>query len=276
MNLIGLIKSKTREKILRFFFSNQEKRYYLRELERILSFSVGNIRRELIFLEKLGLFKREKIGNLIYYSLDKKSSFFEVVENIISKTANKKRDKEFKIEFEKGKNTNLIVIKKDYLDLLFSKMSELENILKNLSQKKSEVEDFLNLGIVINDRKEVLLVRRLKQEKGKNGSVLTWSFPGGKQRINESRSECVIRGVLAETGYKVKSIKEISFRFHPQYPVFIVYHFCRLVSQKPVAKPVYSYEISEIGEIRWVKPKEIKKLITTNLDLKVAKNLGLK
>ena len=83
MKLIGLIKSKTREKILRFFFSNKEKKYYLRELERILKLPIGNIRRELISLEKLGLFKHEKIGNLVYYSLNEKSSFFGVVEDIL-------------------------------------------------------------------------------------------------------------------------------------------------------------------------------------------------
>jgi predicted transcriptional regulator with HTH domain len=60
MKLIGLIKSKTRKKILRFLFAEKEKKYYLRELERILELPVGNIRRELVSLEKLGFFKREK------------------------------------------------------------------------------------------------------------------------------------------------------------------------------------------------------------------------
>jgi ADP-ribose pyrophosphatase YjhB (NUDIX family) len=140
--------------------------------------------------------------------------------------------------------------------------------------KKSikKTEDFLNMGVVINDRKEVLLIKRVVQEKGKGGAVLTWAFPGGVQQPGESKSECVEREILEETGYKVKSIKEISSRTHPQFPVFIVYHLCRLLSPKPVAKPKEPYEIAEI---RWVKPRKIKKLFTTDLDPKVSHKLDL-
>ena len=35
-----------------------------------------------------------------------------------------------------------------------------------------EAEDFLNLGIVINSKKQVLMIRRVKLEKGDDGSVL--------------------------------------------------------------------------------------------------------
>ncbi|MCP6719373.1 MAG: NUDIX hydrolase [Patescibacteria group bacterium] len=138
--------------------------------------------------------------------------------------------------------------------------------------EKKEVESFLNLGIVTNDNGEVLLIRRVQREKGIDGSVLTWAFPGGKQRLNESRNECVIREILDETGYKVESIKIISLGFHPQFPVFIVYHLCRLVSPKPVAEPK---EPHEIAEIKWVKIREIKKLFTTNLNPEVSHELGL-
>lgn len=107
---------------------------------------------------------------------------------------------------------------------------------------------------------------------GKDGSVLTWVFPGGKQRLNESWSECVKREILAETGYDVYSIKQISLRYHPQFPVAIVYHLYKLASAKPIAKPS---EPHEVAEIKWVKIKEIKELITTDLDSDVARELGL-
>ena len=138
--------------------------------------------------------------------------------------------------------------------------------------KKSEVEDFLNLGVVLNDKKEVLLIRRVKEEKGRGRAVLSWAFPGGKQQPNETPKECVEREVMDETGYKVESIKEISSRAHPQFPVFIIYHLCRLVEPKPVRKP---RELCEIAEIKWVKIKEIKKSFTSDLDPKVAKELVL-
>ena len=64
MKLIGLIKSKTREKILKFFFTRKDKKYYLRELEKCLKLPIGNIGRELISLEKIGLFKKEKVKDI--------------------------------------------------------------------------------------------------------------------------------------------------------------------------------------------------------------------
>jgi len=102
MDLFKLTKSKTREKILQFFFLDIHKRYYLRELEKILNISVGNIRRELLSLEKTGLFKREKMGNQVYYFLNKDSALFEDFKNIISKTIGVERL--FKKELRKIKS----------------------------------------------------------------------------------------------------------------------------------------------------------------------------
>ena len=135
-----------------------------------------------------------------------------------------------------------------------------------------ESKKFINLGVVINERGEVLMIRRAQLEKGKDGSALTWAFPGGKQRFKETREECVKREVLAETGYDTQSIKQIALDFHRQFPVMIVYHLCKLSSPEPVSDPS---EPHEVAEIRWVKPAEIKSLITTILNPKVAAELGI-
>lgn len=137
---------------------------------------------------------------------------------------------------------------------------------------KKEAKDFINLGVVVNDKDEVLMIRRVRKESGKEGAILEWAFPGGKQRFSETRTECVKREILDETGYDVESVREISLRIHPQILVFIVYHLCRLKSEKPIAKPKESYEIAEI---KWIKKQDIKNLITTNLDEKVSQELGL-
>jgi predicted transcriptional regulator with HTH domain len=48
---LGLTKSKLRRELLRLYFTNPDKEYYLRELERMINFPVGNIRREFLKLE---------------------------------------------------------------------------------------------------------------------------------------------------------------------------------------------------------------------------------
>lgn len=86
MDIFRITKSKTRRAILQFYFYNPEKKYYLRELERILNFPVQNIRRELLELEKSGIFKREKLGKQVYYFLNKNFPIFSELKKIISKT----------------------------------------------------------------------------------------------------------------------------------------------------------------------------------------------
>lgn len=86
INLPNLNQSKERQKILKLYFSNLQKRYYLRQLEKLLNISVGNIRRELLKLEKTGIFVSEKEGNLSYYSLNQQYPLFKELKSIIFKT----------------------------------------------------------------------------------------------------------------------------------------------------------------------------------------------
>jgi len=87
MDMFRITKSKLREELLVLYFTNPNKKYYLREVERILNFSVGNIRRELIKLESTGLFLSENKGNLVYYYLNKSYPLFKELKSIIFKTS---------------------------------------------------------------------------------------------------------------------------------------------------------------------------------------------
>lgn len=71
MEIIDITRSKLRKQLLRHYFLHPESRYYLRELEKILKVPVGNLHRELKKLENSGLFSSQKVGNLIYYYLNK-------------------------------------------------------------------------------------------------------------------------------------------------------------------------------------------------------------
>lgn len=86
MELLNITRSKLTKELLRLYFTNVEKGYYLRELERLLSFSVGNIRRQLIKFKKTGIFKVVKRGNLTYYYLDKSFPVFKELKSIVFKT----------------------------------------------------------------------------------------------------------------------------------------------------------------------------------------------
>ncbi len=132
-------------------------------------------------------------------------------------------------------------------------------------------EKFINLGVVRNQKGEILMIRRVKEEVGRDGKPLIWAFPGGKQRFGETREECVKREVLAETGYDVRPAQQISLRMHPNFTVLIAYHLCELNAPKPVAEPA---EPHEVAEIRWIPPKEVIELAGPALDPDVKRTLG--
>jgi len=86
MDILNLEKSKVKRDLLVLYFSHPEKRYYLRELERMLAYQVSYIRRELISLEKIGLFVSEYIGKERFFKLNKDFIFYKEVKTILDKT----------------------------------------------------------------------------------------------------------------------------------------------------------------------------------------------
>ncbi len=132
--------------------------------------------------------------------------------------------------------------------------------------------DVVNLGVVINNKGEVLIIKRKIPEKGKTGKILTWAFPGGRQDKDETREQAVEREVLLETGYKVKAVKQINLRIHPDTGVLLIYHLCELLEENQIQQPEENHEIEEI---KWVKPEELKNYFTTDIDPQVKKLLGI-
>ena len=70
-----LFSSRTREKLLNLFLFNQDKRFYVREITRVIGERLNSVRRELSNLEKFQLIKSESEERRKYYYLnqDRKS-----------------------------------------------------------------------------------------------------------------------------------------------------------------------------------------------------------
>ncbi len=74
--LSDLITSKTRVKLLNVFLSNPQEMLHVRECVRRTDEEINAVRRELIFLEKKGIFIREPRANRVYYSFSKEYPFY--------------------------------------------------------------------------------------------------------------------------------------------------------------------------------------------------------
>lgn len=82
-----LVGSRIRINILKLFIFNPEKEYYVREIERLTGEAFDPVRRELISLESIGLFKSRLSGRQKYYSINSAHTLFTEVKSMILKTA---------------------------------------------------------------------------------------------------------------------------------------------------------------------------------------------
>jgi len=80
------LKSKSRQKLLAFYFTNPLTRLHLRDLAARLHIDPSNLSKELRRLERGGLFRSEVVGRQKYFQLNRKYSLFNEVRNIIAKT----------------------------------------------------------------------------------------------------------------------------------------------------------------------------------------------
>jgi predicted nucleotidyltransferase len=81
-----LMKSRVRIKLLKLFFLNREKEFYLRELARITKENLNSIRMELNNLSSAGIINERKKGNQKLYQVNKASSVHEELRKLILKT----------------------------------------------------------------------------------------------------------------------------------------------------------------------------------------------
>ena len=82
----SLFRSKNRSAILRLFFSNPDREFYIRELARRIDASAGNTQKELMRLGQAGVLKSSQKGNLRFFALNKSHPLFSEMEKIVAKT----------------------------------------------------------------------------------------------------------------------------------------------------------------------------------------------
>lgn len=84
--LSDIITSKTRVKLLNVFLAQPNEMLHVRECVRRTEEEINAVRRELLFLEKKGIFQKEPRANRIYYSLSKDYPFYYDLLKIGAKT----------------------------------------------------------------------------------------------------------------------------------------------------------------------------------------------
>src|SRR2546425_12886934 len=80
------LRSKARQRLLAYYFTNPTARHHLRDLAARLSIDPSNLSKELRRLEREGLFQSEVSGRQKYFQLNREYPLFEEVRSIVAKT----------------------------------------------------------------------------------------------------------------------------------------------------------------------------------------------
>jgi predicted nucleotidyltransferase len=80
------LRSKARQRLLAYYFTNPTARLHLRDLAGRLGIDPSNLSRELRRLEREGLFRSEVSGRQKYFQLNRGYSLFAEVRSIVTKT----------------------------------------------------------------------------------------------------------------------------------------------------------------------------------------------
>jgi predicted nucleotidyltransferase len=81
-----LLFGQTRGAILALLYSRPDESFYVRQLARQLSTSVGAVQRELANLSRVGLISRSRLGSQVFYQANRDSPVFAEMRELLAKT----------------------------------------------------------------------------------------------------------------------------------------------------------------------------------------------
>jgi len=85
-SLEKLFGSRIRTKLLTWFFTHTDEKFFVRQLAPIIDEDHANLSRELIRLEKLGILVSERQGSQKYFQVNKDCSFLDELRGLVLKT----------------------------------------------------------------------------------------------------------------------------------------------------------------------------------------------
>lgn len=113
MMIEQLFGSKTRVKLLKLFFSNPNRPFYVREITRKVEEQINSVRRELANMLSLGLITSDNANNKLYYEVNQKYEHYGALQSMFADVGTNPQTKEVsKNETKSKKDTKTTTTKK--------------------------------------------------------------------------------------------------------------------------------------------------------------------
>src|SRR5579863_3794300 len=93
-----LFGSKTRVKLLKLFYGNPNRAFYVREITRKINEQINSVRRELSNLLNVGIITSDTTNNKLYYEVNQKYEYYQPLKLIFG---------EGKVEAEKSETESV-------------------------------------------------------------------------------------------------------------------------------------------------------------------------
>jgi len=177
------LRSKVTKKLLNYFFINPQESLYLNELARELQLDKRNLAKKINELEKMGVLKSQRRGNLRLYSINQNYTLYNEYRKIIVKTLGFENSLKKILQETKG-------VKEAY-------------IYGSYAKDKMELHSDIDL-LVIGDHDIILLQRKLsklQKEINREINIINMGTSEFKKRI-KSKNAFII-GILKQETVKI-------------------------------------------------------------------------
>lgn len=177
-DLVDIITSKVRIKILKLFLSNVTEMYHVRGVVRETKEEINAVRRELQRLEKAGMLKKESRGNRLYYWIRSDYPFYGDLLSLVAKS--------------EGLGVEIIENRKKIGKISFVMFSG--RFVRNKKRKRDDEVDILVVGEIVLPE----LAALIRKEESQRGYEINYTVMSREEYdFRKKRRDPFLLGILS-------------------------------------------------------------------------------
>lgn len=174
-----LFGSKTRVKLLRLFYSNPNRSFYVREITRKIDEQINSVRRELANLLSIGIITSDTSNNKVYYEVDQKYQYFTPLQEIFGDVKPKRKTNK---AVKKADESVAVETDEEKAELKALGNVEVACLTGQFTRDESSGIDILIVGSV-NQNAVTKYVTELERQEGKDLRYTVFSLDEFQYRL---------------------------------------------------------------------------------------------
>jgi predicted transcriptional regulator len=177
-----LFGSKTRVKLLKLFYTNPNRSFYVREITRKIEEQINSVRRELANLLSIGIISSDANNNRLYYEVNQDHEYYSALSMIFGGAA--KKSKKSMVKGEKESSPKVDVSEEHPLAMAIKDTGRVDLVILTGQFTRDELSgiDILIVGD-INQSKLNRFIGELEKSENKDIRYTVLTFSGYQYRV---------------------------------------------------------------------------------------------